>query len=403
MTRTRIGPRPPIVRSLGLALVLITASILLIAALAVAEAIATAEATVWMIVLAVIGGLVYAGAGLIAWSRRPSNTLGPIMLLGAVVWLVGALGANGPSPVALTAVVIGSVPLAVVVHLLLAFPSGRLRSPAAHGVVAAGYAVSLILQIPLYLWNPDASPGGVLAIADRPGPATVGAWVQAAAGISVMICTAGILISRLRRAPRERRRVLTPLYGYGIAAVLLVPLAPWLLGPIAPIGGQISFVVQSILLAGAPLLFTLTILLGGFAQTGELEELGTWLGRAAGQRPQLAAALAHALGDDTVQLAYWMPGRGGYVDAEGQLLPEPASDESRGAVEIEVDGRLVGGVRYDRTLIADPVRGTGDRHRRRPAAADGAAARQPARAAAVACAHRRGRRSRAAAGRAEPA
>jgi hypothetical protein len=64
-------------------------------------------------------------------------------------------------------------------------------------------------------------------------------------------------------------------------------------------------------------------LIESFARTSEIQELGAWLGADAASRPPLERALARALGDDSVQLAYWVPARHAYADANGRPAQLP--------------------------------------------------------------------------------
>jgi len=97
------------------------------------------------------------------------------------------------------------------------------------------------------------------------------------------------------------------------------------------------------------------MLRGGFARTGEIEELGAWLGVDGGVRPALGDALADALGDRSVSLAFWVAERGVYVDRDGMPVELPRAGGDRAAVEVELAGRRVGAIVYDATLIADPA------------------------------------------------
>src|SRR5699024_7067239 len=66
-----------------------------------------------------------AAAGLLAWHRRPGNRLGMLVALGGFAVLAGSLAdTSAPSLVAVGAVT-ATLVLAVTVHLLIAFPSGR--------------------------------------------------------------------------------------------------------------------------------------------------------------------------------------------------------------------------------------------------------------------------------------
>jgi hypothetical protein len=55
--------------------------------------------------------------------------------------------------------------------------------------------------------------------------------------------------------------------------------------------------VRLLTVAGVAIAFVLAILLGGFARTVELQELGAWLGAGDGTQPTLQDALAATLGD----------------------------------------------------------------------------------------------------------
>jgi signal transduction histidine kinase len=349
-TTTRLA----IVRPRRAVLALSVATVLLLAWVEITLLVHGHLMPLWALVLAPITGLVYAFAGAVAWSRRPSNRLGPIMTTGALLFLLVGLGNTDVPALAAVGVVLGSTPLAVVVHLLHAFPSGRVRSALSRWTVGVGYGVSLLLQVPLYLFAPAASPNGMLAAFNRPDIAAVGFRLQIGTGITVMVATAVILGGRLRNTAPRQRKVLAPLYLYGIVAVLLVPLVPDVVRPLTGISSAASDAAQAVLLAAVPIAFSCAVLLGGFARTSEIQELGAWLGSAAGNRPSLAEALASALGDDSVQLAFWVAGRDTYVDDSGQPLPLPEPGSGRGVVEIGIADRRIGAVVYNATLIDDP-------------------------------------------------
>jgi signal transduction histidine kinase len=342
-------------RSLTLAVAWLSAAALALGAVEIALLFSGGADPPWPVVLFPVVGWVYLAAGVVAWLRRPSNYMGALMTAGAFAW-IGAGFANTSVP-ALEAVglILTTVPLAVVVHLLHAFPSGRLRGTLSQATVLAVYFVAVVLQAPAYLFapSPDSSTS-ILHVADQTELADVGYWVQRAAGGAVMVVTAFILVGRLRSSAPLQRRVLGPLYLYGIAAVLWVPLSADIEG-LAPWDPFDRAVIQLCVLAGIPVVFCLAVLLGGFSRTGELQELGTWLGREEGDRPELADALADVLGDPSLALAFWVGrgGTGGYVDAAGTPVDLPAAGSGRAAVEIAVDNRQVGAIAYDATLIAD--------------------------------------------------
>jgi hypothetical protein len=222
--RASAAVRSPAARSLGGALITLAIAVALVSVMQFAAYQSSPASPAWVVDLFTVTGLVYAAAGLVAWWRRPSNGLGMIMVGGALSWLAVALFNTGLVVLDAAGFVLSKLPLAVVVHILLAFPSGRLQTRAARWTTTAAYIASVALQVPLYLFAPRSSPGGLLAVTSNPALASAGFRVQAVAGVSVMVVTALILASRLRQAPAAARRVLLPLDVYGIAALLLFPL-----------------------------------------------------------------------------------------------------------------------------------------------------------------------------------
>ena len=312
----------------------------------------------WLPALYVVGAWIYVAAGVVAWRRRPSNRMGALMVAGGFAWLAVGFASSVTVPALVaTGLVFATVPLAVVVHLLHGFPSGRLRGRASVVTVLAAYFTSVVLQAPQYLFGmgPE-SPWTVLQIADRPELAEAGLWAQRAVGLCVMVVTAVILDRRRRMVPAPRRRLLAPLFLYGICAVLFVPIS----GALAPVlltGGEWTTdleVAQIIVIAGVPVAFAAAILRGGFARMTEIEELGVWLGVEPARRPELDKALAHALGDPSLELAFWLPEANAYVDRGGRPATLPAAGSQRAAVEVDLGDRRVGAIVYDATLIADP-------------------------------------------------
>ncbi|MDN5859267.1 MAG: sensor histidine kinase [Pseudonocardia sp.] len=356
MERARpLGPvRAPSARSLRLALAQLGLTGLLLVGVEVVLVLPSETGPAWVLVLFPAVGLIYLAAGVLAWVRRPSNRMGPLLAAGALFWLAAALVNTGQAGLVGVGLVAATVPLAVVVHVLLAFPSGRLPEPGSRTIVAAAYVVTVVLQAPLYLFagTPDAPEE--LTIAARPDLVALGGTVQSIAGAAVVAATAVVLARRLRAAAWVPRRVLLPLYAYGIVAVLGVPISANVLAPLLGLDPVALAVLQLAVLAGVPVAFAAGVLLGGFARAGEIEELGAWLGTEDGRRADLGDALAATLGDGSLRLAFWAPERDGYVDADGVPVELPAPGADRAAVRIERAGRRIGAISYDPTLIADP-------------------------------------------------
>jgi signal transduction histidine kinase len=303
----------------------------------------------WVADLFPLVAVVYAGAGIFAWRRRPSSRLGALLVVAGGLWLVGGLANIAVPSLAAISLIARTVPLAVIVHLLLTFPTGRVRDRASRAVIAAGYFVSTVLQVPLYVFT----PGSILVIAVRPDLAHAGLQVQRAAGALVTIATAMLLTGQMQRGTAARRRVLAPLTVYGIFALLLIPASSavataWFHG-----GGLWLPAAQLTLMSFVPLAFVAAASRGGFERTSEVAELGGWLGADEIDRPELRDALSAALGDPSLQLLFRLPEEDGLIDDRGVTV-QPQAIESRGCVDIMLAGRAIGSILYDAALLDRP-------------------------------------------------
>jgi PAS domain S-box-containing protein len=120
-------------------------------------------------------------------------------------------------------------------------------------------------------------------------------------------------------------------------------------------GQTVSDVVFWITLAAlltVPLSFAVGLLRTRLAHAGVshlLLELGE------GRRgSDLRDALARALGDPTLEVAYWIPEINWYVDAEGNPLPPPAEKGGRLAKIVERDGTPIAALIHDESVRSDP-------------------------------------------------
>ena len=296
---------------------------------------------------------VYVVVGIVAWWRRPSNGIGALLVLGGFVLTVSEANSSSIPVLASIGLVFATAPLAVTVHLLHAFPSGRIRGRASRVTVIAAYVVAFGLQIPLYAFNIAAEPLPVY-LADRPDLVEIGGLIQEIAGSAVMLATIVILAGRLRRARPNQRRVLIPLFGYGMFAVLYIPVSSSLLSAWLELDPILLAVSQIVVITGIPIAFALAVFRGGFARTGELMELASWLGAPGDRRSDLSMALASVLGDPSLDLVFWVPERRQFVDSDGRQVELPEHGAQRSSVPIELSGEPIGAIVYDSELIADP-------------------------------------------------
>ncbi|GAA0919624.1 sensor histidine kinase [Nonomuraea longicatena] len=239
-----------------------------------------------------------------------------------LLWVLYQLRLPVPGPVrALTA---GAWP-AVLGHLVLAFPSGRLRTLPARVTAALGYLCV-----------------AVFALAD--GTAAVGAGGAALVlvGLAVLVLQAG----RLRRGSAAERRALLPVLAAAVAASALFVV--WKPMTIAGLGTPPLTVAVHLALAAVPVAY-LWGLLRRRIDRGAVADLVVRLGdrdRPAALQPALAAVLH----DPALRVGYWTSG--GYVDADGRPF-HPPDAPGQVLTRVDRDGPLAV-LAHDRVLLADP-------------------------------------------------
>lgn len=353
---TTVPPaRSGLSRSLGRALALVAGlsamlTVLLLALLPLGD-----PANLPLLVLPAIF-VIYVVAGLVAWVRRPRSGMGLLIVVAGLAVYAGSLfNTEVPALVAIGSVC-ATLMVAAIVHLLLAFPTGRLPDRLSVLLVVATYAVCLVLQAPLYLLDGDG-PFPPFAIAHLPRAAAFFSLLQTIVATALMIVVALVLWGRLRRADAAHRRVLVPLFSYGIFTVLFMPLIAIVMDRVLLIDPTFRGFAQLAVIAGIPIAFALGTVRGGFARTGELEELVAWLGAGGQTREPLATALERALGDPSLRLYFRTDDHDAFVDAEGHPADDATrSDPRRGWQPVVLDGREIGAIEYDAALVSDADR-----------------------------------------------
>jgi hypothetical protein len=272
----------------------------------------------------------------------PPTAPDPLILLGAVALCLGGLG-NLQLPLSdVVSALFATSVFAVTVHLLHAFPSGRLRGRLSVGVVIAGYAAATGLDA-LRVVAPRA--GALISV------------VQPVLGALVMTATAAILTIRLVISDRRHRRILLPLSAYGIVAVLGIVAAPRLLT-----GGGIHGRSRPARSHGRAAGGLPPRRRGRLVRSHHGAGVAERVARGPGpDKPAVERALRASLGDDSLQVVYWSAQSGSFVDADGVAFL-PRAGRRRAHVPVRVDGRLVRAIDYDTRVTDDPltVRRAGD-------------------------------------------
>ena len=170
-------------RPRSVALVHVAIGLVLLVALEVVLLVDGSVEPTWLILAFPLMGCTYGAAGIEAWRRRPSNRVGPILVLGAWAWLLAGLHNVDNELLVVVGQFSSTLGVAVVVHLVLAFPSGRLPDVTSRWIVAAAYFTTTVLEVPLWLFDPD-SPA---LISDDPSLERLAEWTQRSIGSVILV------------------------------------------------------------------------------------------------------------------------------------------------------------------------------------------------------------------------
>ncbi|WP_285683236.1 histidine kinase [Actinoplanes sp. NBRC 103695] len=237
----------------------------------------------------------YTVSGLIAWRHRPGNRFGPLMVLTGA----GSL-ASSVSWLHQIGLVADLVPLILIVHVFLSYPSGRLTSRLARVLLGIGYVaavgvhvVSVALDFPAVLYQGELLLVGAVALA----------------GAALMVA---------RRRTRPLRRSLTVLidaFTLGLVMIAVLLVVGVLGGPAFPAVQRLAIV----LLGVAPVVFLAGLLQARLAR-GSIGDLVLELRE---DPADLGTPLARALRDPSLRLLYWLPDFDAWAGEDGRPATLP--------------------------------------------------------------------------------
>jgi signal transduction histidine kinase len=258
-----------------------------------------------------ITGWTLIACGLVAWSRRGDSRSGPLLAATGFLWFIGNFTT--------AALYLYRGPL---VHLLVTYPSGRASSRRERAAVVVGYAaavtpvwrseiVTIVLAVLLF---GECARSYSRAVGPVRRMRLVALWAAGGLGIAL----AG-----------------------GAAARLAVP------GGDASDPSLLALEVALCALAGAVLAGLLSPSWERAAVTDLVIELGEK--RAHTLRDELARALA----DPTLEVGYWLPARGVFVDSENRPLALPDPDGARSTTLVEGEAGPVAVLVHDPVVLED--------------------------------------------------
>ena len=313
--------------------------------------------------LTVAAGLALVGAGLVTAFDRRTTRIGDLAVLAGLVWFapVWVGWDNGPSLMRSLAMLAAGFTFPLLLHLALAYPSGRLRGAVARGLVSVVYLEAALATIGRALvrdpfFDPDCwanCTDNLFLVRSLPGLArgieVVDRWFTVAAAAALVMVLGG----RLLRDSGPGRRALLPvalpailLAAAVIAHTIALQRRP-LEDPSDP-AFRASFVIGcvGVLLLAAGLVWAAV---RTRVQRRAVARIATSLGQAP-PPGSLHAALAQAVGDPELQVAYWLRDAEHYVDATGRPVAEPVAAPGHAVTTLVRDGRRIAVVSHTAAL-----------------------------------------------------
>ena len=307
------------------------------------------------IAFSLIVGWSFIATGLVALARRPENRFGLLLYAVGATWFLSTLSTSGNAYVFSFGQLVGPTYYAILIHAILAYPRGRLESRAARTIVAVGYADTIGIQAFLSLIassddlaGDSNSPRNVLLVSHHPELASAVSDLSAAIGVVLLAAVVAIVIQRWRSASAAARRVLAPVLATSSVAVATIALALLVELASGPTVGTIAFVVSSLAFASVPIGFLVGILRTSLSRSSAITELIDELSRSH-EPGRVRRALRQAVGDPSLELAYWLGDLRVYVDADGRPL-DPADRPDRAVTIVERSGKRVAALIHDPAL-----------------------------------------------------
>ena len=343
------APRPAVLWGIGIA-GCVAAAISVVLALRsdhVAEPAVRAALNAWVV-------LPYVIAGLIAWRRRPDSRFGVLMIAAGFAMFLSSLS-TGNSPVLYTiGILFDLLPAVLFLHVFLAFPSGRLERRVERLLVAAAYAVALGLHLVAMMLG-GFGPDNLLEVAAAPAASAQVQRVELSALSAFALLGIVALAARRRSTGRPRRRSLALLVdSFALGLVMIAVLL--LSGAYGLIEGQSTFEALRratfIIIGLAPFAFLIALVDARLARSA-VGDLVVEL-RAEPAPAALRDALARALRDPSLTLAYWLPQFESWADLEGRAVELPQPGDPRATTVIDREGEPVAALVHDPALLDEP-------------------------------------------------
>jgi len=300
--------------------------------------------------------------GVAVWQARPESRIGPLLTAIPFAAVLSDLDIVFPSSGLAQTVGLGITWFtgALMAHVFLSYPSGRLTSRLDRGFIVVAYGFATVYGLLYLLFDSPRStydrmvldcprcavPYTHVAWLDMTGPERVLVRVALALALACLV----LLARKLARASRSGRVVVLPLVVAGCFVIVQFAVQLALYGRAVNSWTQSSAWFWIVTLAQLAIPVSLAAgLLWRSRSGGAVAELVVELE----QTPpgSVRDALARTLGDPSLELALWLPERGGYVDVEGRPLGLPDTDADRAVTVLGPASTPVAALIHDPALL----------------------------------------------------
>jgi signal transduction histidine kinase len=286
----------------------------------------------------------YLAVGFIAWQRYPRERIGLLLTIAGYAWLLPSLtNLHAALPFTL-GLVVANVYQASLVHLALAWPYGRLRSRFDRFLVVWIYVWNVAnIAAGLLFWNPHtqgcgaACPANLLLIDPSATLYNDVGTIASIVGIANTVLVVALVVTHWIQATGFARSAMTRL------VCVAVPIAAYVtIANLPDNAGLSNFAVYGIgplMLALAPVAYAI----GMFRARAARGAVGNALVvLEPGPSPaRLREALAKALGDPLLQIAFRQPDGRLYLGTDGEAVKPTELPAGRTATFLDAHGDAV--------------------------------------------------------------
>jgi signal transduction histidine kinase len=290
----------------------------------------------------------YILCGLYAWWRRPDSRFGPLMVAAGFANFISTLSWTTNEVTFTLGQALDLLPPVLFLHVFLAFPTGRLRDPFERALVASAYIAAVVLQVTRMTFG-GFGGDNLLELTHNEELAlhTLRVSLLTMSGF----CLAGVALllvrSRRGRQLRRSRVVLVDAFALGLVMIACLYVSAAFDGPAVKQIRWATFATLGV----APLVFLAALLKARLARSA-VGDLVLEL-RSEPAPGDLRDALARALRDPSLELAYWLPDYEAYVDLQGQPVQLEGLD-GRATTLIDRGGEHVAVLIHDPALEEEP-------------------------------------------------